>query len=331
MAALLNVAQLNPMHARDPDRLDDIIHHMSSFDIVILTGTGYKAPPHYSGTLSQRRTGLVNVLDAGYGSGRHTNKSTGISFIYRGNKLRPQNLVAYGAMSGAAKGRAAYVRFKVHGNDLAFFGIYYPPKPNTAKDIPKYLETCTLITEWVHQEVCKLPGQCNPILAMDLNDGIGKLNVENGKFDYTNTTVIEEHAARRERLHMGAGHRMRLLAEALQCTAHTANWDSRDTWHSPSGVGASLIDYILAPQLLSVHSAGTLARLGRKLQPIAVNRPADHWPVYIAFYLEKHENVSAKIPLPPKNGVKTFSWKSWRRARRDLNLFKPLSKELKKS
>ena len=331
MAALLNVAQLNPMHARDPDRLDDIIHHMSSFDIVILTGTGYKAPPHYSGTLSQRRTGLVNVLDAGYGSGRHTNKSTGISFIYRGNKLRPQNLVAYGAMSGAAKGRAAYVRFKVHGNDLAFFGIYYPPKPNTAKDIPKYLETCTLITEWVHQEVCKLPGQCNPILAMDLNDGIGKINIENEKFDYTNTTVIEEHAARRERLYMGAGHRMRLLAEALQCTAHTANWDSRDTWHSPSGVGASLIDYILAPQLLSVHSAGTLARLGRKLQPIAVNRPADHWPVYIAFYLEKHKNFSAKIPLPPKNGVKTFSWKSWRRARRDLNLLKPLSKKMKKS
>ena len=80
-----------------------------------------------------------------------------------------------------------------------------------------------------------------------------KVNFENGKFDYTNTTVIEEHAARRERLHMGAGHRMRLLAEALQCTAHTANWDSRDTWHFPSGIGASLIDYILAPQLLSVQ------------------------------------------------------------------------------
>ena len=72
------------MHARHLDELDDIIYHMRHFDLVVLTGMGYRTPQHYTGALSQRRGGPVFVSDACYETGRHTNKSAGISFVYRG-------------------------------------------------------------------------------------------------------------------------------------------------------------------------------------------------------------------------------------------------------
>jgi len=50
--------------------------------MVVLTGTGRKAQPHEPGDLIQRRIMEATVLEAGYGSGRHTNRSAGISFVF---------------------------------------------------------------------------------------------------------------------------------------------------------------------------------------------------------------------------------------------------------
>ena len=71
--AVLNIAQLNPMHANSPDRIDTIVHHMKDFDIVTLIGTKYKHPPYLQEQLSQRLSGQSVILDAGYGKGKYTN------------------------------------------------------------------------------------------------------------------------------------------------------------------------------------------------------------------------------------------------------------------
>jgi len=126
--------------------------------------------------------------------------------------------VSMGALKGDAKGRAAYVRFKCKGNDIAFIGAYFPPKPGTRSELPKYLRTCHTIARWLADTLCSLPGQCNPMIYTDLNDGMGKYRMGEGAWKYQPTTAIAEHASRYERISEGAGtHR------CADCVKHT-NW-----------------------------------------------------------------------------------------------------------
>ena len=133
MSSLLNLAQLNPMHASSQDRLDTIALHMKDFDIVTLIGTKYKHQPYLQEPLSRRRAGDSVMLDAGHGKGRFTNSHAGIGFLINNRTLKESNLVGKGAIPGEARGRAAYVRFKVRGGDFAFLGAYFPPKPSVKK------------------------------------------------------------------------------------------------------------------------------------------------------------------------------------------------------
>ena len=128
MSSLLNVAQLNPMHASSQDRLDTIAFHMKDFDIVTLIGTKYKHQPYLQESLSRRRAGDSTMLDAGHGKGRYTNGHTGIGFLINNRTLKESNLVEKGAITGEARGRAAYVRFKVRGGDFYFLGAFFSTK-----------------------------------------------------------------------------------------------------------------------------------------------------------------------------------------------------------
>lgn len=136
------------MHASTQDRIDTIAHHMNGFDIVTLIGTKYKHQPYLEESLSQWKLGNGStVIDAGHGKGRYTNGHTGISFLLNNKTLNANNLVDKGTITGEARGRAAFVRFKAKGGDLASIGAYFPPKPNTKADLPKYLQTCEVIAE----------------------------------------------------------------------------------------------------------------------------------------------------------------------------------------
>ena len=137
------------MHASSQDRLEIIALHMNDFDIVTLIGTKYRHQPFLQEPLSKRSAGNSVMLDAGYGSGRYTNNHTGIGFLINNRTLKESNLVEKGAISGDARGRAAYVRFKVRGGDFAFLGAYFPPKPstkmtaqNTSKHVNLWQITC---------------------------------------------------------------------------------------------------------------------------------------------------------------------------------------------
>ena len=130
------------MHASSQDRLDMIALHMKDFDIVTLTGTKYKHQPFLQEPLSRRSAGNSVMLDAGYGTGRYTNCHTGIGFLINNRTLKESTLVEKGAISGDARGRAAYVRFKVRGGDFAFLGAYFLPKPSKKvndQDISKHV------------------------------------------------------------------------------------------------------------------------------------------------------------------------------------------------
>ena len=166
------------MHVSSQDRLDMIAMHMRDFDIVTLIGTKYKHQPYLQEPLSKRSAGNSVMLDAGYGSGRYTNNHTGIGFLINNRTLKESNLVEKGAISGDARGRAAYVRFKVRGGDFAFLGAYFPPKPSTKKDHPKYFKTCELVASYLSEVICNLPSGCTPFISVDLNDGIGRVKME---------------------------------------------------------------------------------------------------------------------------------------------------------
>ena len=128
MASILNIAQLNPMHVSSQDRLDAIALQMKDFDIVTLIGTKYKHQPFLNEPFSKRKAGDSIMLDAGFGSGRYTNGHTGIGFLINNRTLKENNLVEKGAISGDARGRAAYVRFKARGGDFAFLGGIFSTK-----------------------------------------------------------------------------------------------------------------------------------------------------------------------------------------------------------
>ena len=140
MSSILNIAQLNPMHVSSQDRLDMIALQMKDFDIITLIGTKYKHQPFLNESFSKRNTMDSVMLDAGYGSGRYTNSHTGIGFLINNRTLKENNLVEKGAISGDARGRAAYVSFKARGGDFAFLGAYFPPKPSTTKRSTEILE-----------------------------------------------------------------------------------------------------------------------------------------------------------------------------------------------
>ena len=212
MTSLLNIAQLNPMHVSSQDRLDMIALKMKDFDIVTLIGTRYKLQPYLAEPFSKRKAGNSTMLDAGYGSGRYTNSHTGIGFLINNRTLKENNLVEKGAISGDARGRAAYVRFKAKGGDFAFLGAYFPPKPSTKKDRSKYLKTCEMVASYLSEVICNLPSGCTPFISVDFNDGIGRKK-EGTKYDYKETTVIQEHASRLEKYEHGAGSLFRQVCE----------------------------------------------------------------------------------------------------------------------
>ena len=110
------------MHASSQDRSDMIALHMKDFDIVTLIGTKHRHQPFLQEPLSRRSAGNSVMLDAGYGSGRYTNNHTGIGFLINNRTLKESTLVEKGAISGDARGRAAYVRFKVRGGILLSWG-----------------------------------------------------------------------------------------------------------------------------------------------------------------------------------------------------------------
>ena len=164
MSSILNIAQLNPMHVSSQDRLDMIAFQMRDFDIITLIGTKYKHLPFLNEPFSKRNAGDSVMLDAGYGSGRYTNNHTGIGFLINNRTLKESNLVEKGAISGDARGRAAYVRFKARGGDFAFLGAYFPPKPSTKTDRPKYFKTCELVANYLSEVICNLPSGCTPFI-----------------------------------------------------------------------------------------------------------------------------------------------------------------------
>ena len=297
-SALLSIAQYNPMQANTIDRINHIAYHMQGFDIAILIGTKVPHAKYLKDDFSTRKTDCGSlVLDAGYGSGCFTNKHAGISFILNNRHLRCDNLVDKGTLKGEAKGRAAFLRFKAIGSDFALIGAYYPPKPNTKSAVSVYTKTCEKITDWLRETIGNLPATCTPIIAVDLNDGIGK--TKNGReIKYNHTTVIEAHASRLEKISDGAGSSFRRLCEVLDLTAHTANADHRNTWYSGDGQASSLIDYIVAPRLLQPRRAGQLTKLGQILQHVEVNRKLDHMPIFITIYVG--ENKDRFCNLPPQ-------------------------------
>ena len=212
-SALLSIAQYNPMQANTVDRINHIAYHMRGFDITILIGTKVPHAKYLKDDFSTRKTDCGSlVLDAGYGSGCFTNKHTGISFILNNRSLRCDNLVDKGALKGEAKGRAAYLRFKARGGDFAIIGAYYPPKPGSKNSVSIYKKSCERITDWLGEVISNLPADCTPLIAVDLNDGMGK--TKNGReIKYNDTTVIESHASRLEKILDGVGSHFRRLCE----------------------------------------------------------------------------------------------------------------------
>ena len=185
------------MNASSLERLEEIAIATKGFDMRVLVGTGNRASNEEPPQGFARQSVLDKVaLHAGHGTGPHTNKSAGITFMFGGGKsiFQEQSLVQARTLKGTAKGRGAMIRFKATGVDIAFIGAYYPPTPTSKEQQQIYLRTCDKITEWLNEVISNLPSQCLPLLHLDLNDGMGQTRAAQG-LQHIQNTVINETAS----------------------------------------------------------------------------------------------------------------------------------------
>jgi hypothetical protein len=111
-----------------------------------------------------------------------------------------------------------------------------------------------------------------------------------------------------ERSEGGAGERFRGLMETFGMTIETRNRDMRPTYFNKDR--ASCIDFMASPTGMSqlIQKAGTLCKIGRRLQIIKTKWKADHVPLHISFYSEKQTFSDKKQGLLPPGIEEAIQW-----------------------
>ena len=180
-----------------------------------------------------------------------SNKCCGVSIMF-GKRFKNAKIFQPCELKGKAQGRAMGMRFKSGYYDLASIVMYFPPIPQSSREIANYKNTCKTIADWCLEYLKSLPlGTC-PFIYCDLNDGMGlTCHHEPGtpaEWLAIETCAMPELACRKERIHGGAGQLLREVLEAFFMTALSAMSDDRNTFHG--NTHGSLIDFIFGPDSL---------------------------------------------------------------------------------
>ena len=121
----MRIVVYNPLTLRSPYRANDISEAMPTADIVLLAGTQIREDCTDVGSVRKERLENHVALHWGYGRGRHTNKSTGVSVLLRSNWLGFDDIASISVAPAALRGRAGTVRLVTRVLDVTIMPCYF--------------------------------------------------------------------------------------------------------------------------------------------------------------------------------------------------------------
>ena len=171
----LKLLQWNPMSLVQAGREQEISERFKQFPICVLVGTQIRAMQGRQ--IFERDLEQHKAVHFGYGRGGLTNKSCGISIMLHKRWFRaPQIATRWcaGERNAAIRGRGGAVRLRSGRFDITVIGIYIAPRPSRAEPKAKWIRQVDAVCEWIEWLLTQLPARTTPMLALDLNDGLGR-------------------------------------------------------------------------------------------------------------------------------------------------------------
>ena len=272
LAIMVRTVLYNPLSATDGFRLEEISSTFRSIDFVFLPGTQGK---QFDDVVTQRPLEHHAYYHWGWSRGRHTNRSAGIG-IGVGKRWRKDSVKQIWSPPKGLQGRGGALRVRQEGHDYTLLGAYFPPR---CGPVDEYKSTVLRLASWVEQVLRETPRRSVPVLAVDLNDGVGMEHQTSRRLVPCDDGTVGEFG-------LSPGH---FATEQLKDIVETYDLAYLETFNDagPTFFGnktSSYIDHILAPKGLTRDSrAWTSRRAMRILQLIPTVAPRDHCPLFVEF------------------------------------------------
>ena len=269
--SLLRLTNWNPMSLRTAGRVPEVSDVFSNQDVVVLPGTRQRAT-HGEAT-SMMKTSCHFGVSWGWARAPFSNSSAGVTIMIKNKRFSQHNVVAVRSPPKELQGRGGMMRITQGPLHIAVFGLYVPPFNGPARKLPAWKKAVTQLLEWTRAELDLLPARVTPILAMDLNSGLG---MRRGQL--CTDEAVGPHNIANENFAGFTFHELLLLhgLRAYNLAQHLG-----PTFIGTNG--SSHIDMIAGPQALgpAVEDCKLCFRQGRMLQLSHAIR--DHIPMSITF------------------------------------------------
>ena len=274
----LSVVAYSPM-SLDVDRLDEIGDEFAHADVVFLPGTQRKSAPHRSMRRLRCREGKRSLfVEAGWKNVYGSNKAAGSGLIL-GRRTKEKHIIESMVPNSVAQGRGLAIRVKNSTMDMLVLVAYFPPQPTRSDQRKRYLHIVGQTAGWM-QEVTRTGARTTPVLAFDLNDGLGVSKVGN-TWERRSSSAVGEKGIGKEK---DAGSLVKGILEQHGLVAvNTWVGSGEQTFHGASR--CSQIDFICLPGglLPAVEKAHVLSGKGKRLQLIPDVKPRGHLPRLVKF------------------------------------------------
>lgn len=266
----------NPLAASRVDRLQEYSVLLPQEEFVVLVGTQKRKAEHGMPTKIELENHIA--IEFGWGRGKHTNKSTGITILLHKKNWPLSTIAAVHEAPGQLQGRGAAIRVRKGQEDLLIGGLYFPVRAGKRH---LFQEGSLKLLEWADGIMNKTPVRTMPIWHIDLNDGLGLQRERGAGLIHIESEAVGDQGAAEEHEN---GTALRQWLERHHMQAIGTKNDTGDTWFGATS--SKKIDYVLVPQSAEVRSHNTMSQKGRELQLIRTATVRDHLPL--------HSNIASR-------------------------------------
>ena len=225
-----------------------------------------------------------------FGHRPHTpNHSSGIVFFMRKTRFCASKVISCDMPTDPIlQGRAALLRYRNGTEDLAFAGMYFPPKPASHVK-PQCWKVAKGIVDWMQDQIAKLPQRCTLFTFGDINDDFGRIR-HNGSSNFSEVTTSASLGTARLGDEKFISTRFRHMCERNMQAIASTFWKTGPTYQGHDK--SSYVDTWTIPmsQMHAVREYKVLPRLAAKFIGIT-SKIKDHVPVYLLF---EHELVKTR-------------------------------------
>ena len=266
------VVTWNPMSLVRGGRQELIAEELKNIDGVIMMGTKIRQPNTMHSQVIKKTIEGALVLDWGYSDGANlSNRSCGTRLQLRGDRYKASNVIGLWSPPKSLQGRGGAARVRSKMLDFVLMGLYFPPRPHTAKEKPMYEKIVQNLVRWATDTLVYIRSKTQRTMitvGMDLNDD-----------------------AEGEGL---AAVKLREMLE--QAGLVIANTSKEHTWYGNNT--SSRIDYmaISSEKMPAVQRCGVTSEKGRVLQMVDTPVANDHIPIQLTMKYKQAKPVCATPP-----------------------------------